>query len=1146
LARLYEEQPPATSPVINGWTTNQQKAEGFNRVFAEKHRVRGTVPGAIPVPAALPAGLVEIGASPQEVPAVSAAEIAWAIKRSPRKASVDAGGISARLLHELPQESHQLLADLMTAMLRLGVVPPAWRSSVFVPLLKPGKSESEASSYRPVAITRVMCRLMERVLLKRIAPSVVHMFGAHQYGFRQQRDPVMGLIDAVLSAKHSTAQEYHQRGEGRSRAYGARTRSGQTLLMAMDLSDAFCSVPIGLVIQRLQASGLESVYVRWIHEFLTDRVACTRVGNARSSYAPTPSGTPQGAVLSPLLWCIAISEMEQFMKQETDTIAAIRRNSSACSYKQLVWAGWSFFADDLTIWICGYDMGFNDFATNHWHDAAERLLLRAAEWFMARGIEVSPKSAGIRIHGANAVESAARRPASVLPEANVAFRDHTRWENSASPAVDARGRQSLVDMRTVVVSTSAGELRWTPHFGTDPIRVLGVLVDERLAFEPHVRATTAKVEKSLSIIGRVRYALPPLCLSALVDGWVTSVLMYGTEAWWGCSYVAPRRTMKTCFATAIKMVTGVFRTAKTNGALLEAGSFSLQRKVELLARKRAEQLTRLPHVPAARWVINQEQQQQQSRRRPPASSQGTAASSATPAARRSQAAAGNIRRLDVEDEEDPDLTVSRAETIRIGEAEAKRANLRHIAIEIAGRFVRRQALLEPRARDENERQQVRDLFTRLGHSSKLAFVRPAQSLTGPVGEMQAATPEEKAQYNRDTIAAHRAGPGGIEAWTDGSVIPASDEAGGRSASAGVAQIWRHDGTVAVSKQQYAGEHACSYTAENVGLRLAAHALVDFKRDGGRETAAVIFTDSLSNILAQECNGRLMQTDMDDEMLSEALLRVAEVFDRVKVVFVYAHVSETAAAAAAAAAGAGAAAGDAIGESVPSSAPREATAEPGLPAVSNNRNVVVDELARRAAERYAAQHPPPEEPEVSFRDGARVVRKGTITEAKAEMISDQGYRGTLTDPPPAVSRLRIRSGWTTAHHRTLHQMRLGQCWRIGGWMHSPPDGVPPPCRFCGQHGVAVAPSTANGHSSMTTHILRCRGALPVQQRLAIFHSEAAIEKEALFGDDATCKRAADYVLSLGRVGGTTHGDSDLDDDPATGPTESQQQHRPTAR
>lgn len=120
------------------------------------------------------------------------------------KRAIDAGRKSAPGMDNLHYEMFHHVSDvlldemlsLMNESWRQGQLPKAWKHAVVVPVLKPGKDPSSPSSYRPIALTSVLCKLMERMVTDRL----VHFLetkGAlvdYQSGFRKGRSTMDNVV----------------------------------------------------------------------------------------------------------------------------------------------------------------------------------------------------------------------------------------------------------------------------------------------------------------------------------------------------------------------------------------------------------------------------------------------------------------------------------------------------------------------------------------------------------------------------------------------------------------------------------------------------------------------------------------------------------------------------------------------------------------------------------------------------------------------------------------------------------------------------------------------------------------------------------------------------------------------------------------
>lgn len=72
------------------------------------------------------------------------------------------------MIKQLSKENREQITTFYNLILRTGRLPLVWKEAHVVPLLKAGKSAESAQSYRPVALTATLCKLLEKVLAKRI------------------------------------------------------------------------------------------------------------------------------------------------------------------------------------------------------------------------------------------------------------------------------------------------------------------------------------------------------------------------------------------------------------------------------------------------------------------------------------------------------------------------------------------------------------------------------------------------------------------------------------------------------------------------------------------------------------------------------------------------------------------------------------------------------------------------------------------------------------------------------------------------------------------------------------------------------------------------------------------------------------------
>ena len=60
---------------------------------------------------------------------------------------------------------HAMPAALLLLLL---LSPEDWHKAVIIPIPKPGKDKTEATNYRPIALTSCICKTMERMINDRL------------------------------------------------------------------------------------------------------------------------------------------------------------------------------------------------------------------------------------------------------------------------------------------------------------------------------------------------------------------------------------------------------------------------------------------------------------------------------------------------------------------------------------------------------------------------------------------------------------------------------------------------------------------------------------------------------------------------------------------------------------------------------------------------------------------------------------------------------------------------------------------------------------------------------------------------------------------------------------------------------------------
>ena len=242
-----------------------------------------------------------------------------------RKAPGPDGICNEHLAHLGPTARHALLRAINASWME-GVVPREWRQARIIPIPKAGKDKQRVASYRPIALTSHLSKLVERMVLARLTHLMERrrMVPAEQVGFRAGRsveDNIGRLIQQVQDGWNIPKSRRKQAPDGSS--------AQKFVLLAFDFARAYDTVDHRLLRIRLLELGVPRCFVAWIWSYLRDRRARVEYQSATSSERVYRAGLPQGSVLSPALFLLWAAPLAAVLQRSPGTTAFFYADDTA-------------------------------------------------------------------------------------------------------------------------------------------------------------------------------------------------------------------------------------------------------------------------------------------------------------------------------------------------------------------------------------------------------------------------------------------------------------------------------------------------------------------------------------------------------------------------------------------------------------------------------------------------------------------------------------------------------------------------------------------------------------------------------------------------------------------------------------------------
>ncbi|KAI4893871.1 hypothetical protein NFI96_021222, partial [Prochilodus magdalenae] len=227
---------------------------------------------------------IRLTPTPGEVPlSVTPAEVRRTLRRiNPRK-SAGPDNIPGRVLRECADQISEVLADIFNVSLTQAAVPTCLKTATIIPVPK-SSTVTGLNDYRPIALTPIVTKCFERLVMTHIKATIDVTVDPHQYAYRRNRS----TDDAISSVVHTALTHLEQ-------------KDSYVRMLFVDFTSAFNTMIPQTLTDKLSSLGLRSSLCNWVLDFLTNRPQSVRIHNLSSSTTILSTGSPSGLCVEPPL-----------------------------------------------------------------------------------------------------------------------------------------------------------------------------------------------------------------------------------------------------------------------------------------------------------------------------------------------------------------------------------------------------------------------------------------------------------------------------------------------------------------------------------------------------------------------------------------------------------------------------------------------------------------------------------------------------------------------------------------------------------------------------------------------------------------------------------------------------------------------------
>ena len=224
---------------------------------------------------------------------INMSELKIAIADTEQKSSPGPDKITYSMLKHLPHVGLEKILDFYNNILNNGELPDTWKHAVITPIPKPQKDNTLPANYRPISQTNTLCKILEKIITNRLHYFLEtnNKFNKYQTGFRKG----LSTTDQLIKLQNEIT--------------ATMRKKGLTVAVFLDFEKAYDMIWKPGLLYKCNNLGINGKIFNYIKAFISNRTFQVKINNTYSSIRTQVNGTPQGSVISALLFLIMINDL---------------------------------------------------------------------------------------------------------------------------------------------------------------------------------------------------------------------------------------------------------------------------------------------------------------------------------------------------------------------------------------------------------------------------------------------------------------------------------------------------------------------------------------------------------------------------------------------------------------------------------------------------------------------------------------------------------------------------------------------------------------------------------------------------------------------------------------------------------------------